>query len=106
MLNLLGNILPRSRSNRLDRLTGFAEHDFALAFALDIDRLLNADGTVLKLFPNLGLDRGLIRQFLMQPQIKLFPGDLGRQLAKRGVRYLILRVKPRPGRDMSGKKVF
>src|SRR5580692_4467595 len=47
MLNLLGNILPRSRSNRLDRLTGFAEHDFALAFALDIDRLLNADGTVL-----------------------------------------------------------
>jgi hypothetical protein len=53
---------------------------------------------VLELLPDLGLDRRLIRQFLMQPQIKLFAGDLGGKLAQRRVRNLILRVEPRPGR--------
>jgi len=44
----------------------FAEHDLALAFALDKDRLLDTDRFVLALGPTVGLDRGLIGQFLMQ----------------------------------------
>jgi hypothetical protein len=42
MLDGRGDVLARRRPDRLDRLAAFAEDDFALAFALDIDGLLDA----------------------------------------------------------------
>ena len=50
----------RARFHRdlLDRLALGAEHDLALAIALDKDRLVDADGAVAKLLPRSGFDRG------------------------------------------------
>src|ERR1700736_6040351 len=75
-----------------------AEHDLALAFALDKDRLLDADGLVLALGPAIGLNGGLIRQFLMQLAEDFFPGDFSRQMPHRRVRHLVFRIVKRPRR--------
>src|ERR1700749_5056597 len=58
--------LARVRADRLDRGAALAEHDLALALALDKNRLLDADRLVLALGPAIGLDGRLIRQLLMQ----------------------------------------
>src|SRR5205814_4726699 len=71
LLDRNGDVGARRRPDRLDRLAALAEHDLALALALDIDRLLDAHRAVLELLPDFGLDRRLIRQFLVQPQIEL-----------------------------------
>src|SRR6266702_4866609 len=89
LLDRRGDFGTRGAPDCLERLAAFAEDDFALALALDIEGLLNARRAVLELFPDLGLDRRLIRQFLMQAQIELFPCDLCRQLAQRRVRNLV-----------------
>src|SRR5258705_6629210 len=57
----LGDLLARFRADRLDGGAALAEHDLALAFALDKDRLLDADRIVLALGPAIGLDGGLVR---------------------------------------------
>ncbi len=106
MLDRGGDIDARRGSDGFDRLPAFAEHDLALAFALDIDRLLDANRAVPQLLPYLGLDRRVVGQFLVQPQIKLLPGDLGGKLAQRRVRDLILGVKPRAFRHAGGEKAF
>src|SRR5665647_3397126 len=79
----LGQFLARLRADRLDGGAALAEHDLALAFALDKDRLLDTDRFVLALGPAVGLDGGLIRQLLVQLAVDLFPGDLGRQMSLR-----------------------
>ncbi len=61
----LRNFLARLRADRLDGGAALAKHDLALAFALDKNRLFDADGFVLALGPAVGLDGRLIRQFLM-----------------------------------------
>jgi len=61
------------------------EHDLALAFALDKNRLLDANGFILALGPAIGFHRGLIRQFLMQLSENFLAGDLGRQMPHRSV---------------------
>src|SRR5690606_36608766 len=66
------DLLARGLPDRPDRLALVAQNDLLLAVALDIDDLLDAHRTVLLFFPSLGLDMGRIRQFLMQPEIKLF----------------------------------
>src|SRR5215475_3688558 len=45
------NLAPRLGADRLDGLPALAQHDLALAFALHIDRLLDAHGAVLELLP-------------------------------------------------------
>src|SRR6187397_293513 len=75
LLDDVGKLALRRLADRLDRLPGLAEHDLLLAIAFDIDGLLDADRTVLALGPALGLDRGLIRQFLVQFQVKLLARD-------------------------------
>src|SRR3954471_4978515 len=85
-------LLARLRTDRLDGGAGLAEHDLALAVALDKDRLLDADRTVLALGPAVGLDRGLIRQLLMQMAVDLLARDLGRKLPQRRVRHLVLGI--------------
>ena len=85
----------RGGADRLDGLAALAEHDFALAVALDIDRLLDAHRAVLEFLPDLGLDGRLVGQFLMQPQIKFFARDLGGELAHRRVGNLVGGVEPR-----------
>src|SRR5437764_880550 len=52
-----GDLSPSVGADRLDGLPVLAEHDFALAFPLDIDRLLDARRTILELFPLIGLNR-------------------------------------------------
>src|SRR4029079_6465509 len=64
-LGCLGYVLARRRADRLDALATFAEHDFALALALDVDRLLDPYLAVAQLLPLLGFHRGLVWQFLM-----------------------------------------
>src|ERR1700719_5230612 len=81
MLDGRGDVLARRRSDRLDRLAALAEDDFALAFALDIDGLLDAHGAVAQLLPDFGFDRRLIGQFLVQPQKEFLAGDLSGKLA-------------------------
>src|SRR5262249_14909388 len=61
MLDRGGDFGARGGPNRLDSLTTLAGHDLALAFALHIDRLLDAHGAVFELLPDLGLDRRLVR---------------------------------------------
>src|SRR5260370_25580438 len=75
----LGDFLARFGADRLDGGAALAEHDLALAFALDKNRLLDADGFVLALGPAIVLNGGLILQFLVQLAAGLFPGDFGRQ---------------------------
>src|SRR3954469_18346740 len=86
----LGDFLPRIRTDRLDGGAAFSEHDLALALALDKDRLLDADRLVLAFGPAIGLDRGLIRQFLMQLAIDLLAGNFRRQMPHRRIRHLVL----------------
>src|SRR6185437_12657667 len=56
----LGQFLARLRADRLDGGAALAEHDLALAFTLDKDRLLDAHRFVLALGPAVGLDGGLV----------------------------------------------
>src|SRR5581483_1567746 len=50
-LGRLGDLLARRLPDRLDGGAAFAEHDLALALALDIDRLLDADVALAQLLP-------------------------------------------------------
>ena len=99
----LGDILARRHGNRLDGLAAGAEHDALLAVAGDIDRLFDADRTVLHLFPLLGLDSGFIWQFVVDAQEQLFTRDLGGEAAHRQVGDLVFRVEPRAGGDVIGE---
>src|SRR5437879_8631275 len=74
----LGDFLARFGADRLDGGAALAEHDLALAFPLDKNRLLDTNRFILALGPAVGLDGGLIRQFLVQLAEDLFPGDFGR----------------------------
>src|ERR1700722_19493473 len=65
LLDRGGDVGARRRADRLDRLAVLAEHDLALALALDIDRLLDAHRTVLELLPDFGFDCRPVRQFLV-----------------------------------------
>src|SRR5262245_28969864 len=85
----VGNVAPGLCADPLDGVTGLAEHDLALAFALDVDRLLDPHRAVLELLPGLRLDGRLVGQFLVQPQVQLFARDLGREAAQRRVGDLI-----------------
>src|SRR6202140_4637879 len=92
----LRDLLTGFRTDRLDGGAALAEHDLALAFALDENRLLDADGLVLALGPAIGFDGGLIWQFLMQLAEDLLPRDFSRQMPHRRVRHLILGIMERP----------
>src|SRR5262249_25721567 len=59
-------LLARGGADRLDALAALAEHDRALAFALDQDRAVDLDAAVVPLLPALGLDRERVGQFLVQ----------------------------------------
>src|SRR5258705_1446152 len=76
LLDHLGDLTPRLGTDRLDGLAALAEHDLALAFALNIDGLLDSHRAVLALLPARSFDRRLVRQFLVQTQIELFARDL------------------------------
>src|SRR5262245_61169343 len=52
----------------LDGAAFGAEHDLALAFALDVDRLLHPDAAVGKLLPVGSLDRQRVGELLMEAQ--------------------------------------
>src|SRR4029453_1064248 len=65
------DLAPCIGADRLDGLAALAEHDFTLALALDIDRLLDSSRAILEFLPDIGLDRGLILQVLMHPQKEL-----------------------------------
>ena len=103
MLADLGDFAPRRLADRLDGLPALADHDLALAFALDINRLLDADFAAAQFLPRLGLDRGLIGQFLVQPLEQFFARDLGGQLPHGRVRHLVRRIKPRTWRHALGE---
>src|SRR6185312_12766330 len=58
----LFDFAARGFADRPDRRAALAEHDLALALALDIDRLLDAHGIAAQILPLLGLDSGVVRQ--------------------------------------------
>src|ERR1700719_4479760 len=89
LLDQLRYFLARLRPDRPDGLAALTERDFSLALALDKDGLLDTYRTVAQLLPNLGLDRGAVRQFLMKPQIDFFPRDFRRQCAHRCIGNLV-----------------
>ncbi len=72
LLDDLGDLLARLGADRLDGRAALAEHDLALALALDIDRLLDAHRAVAQFLPAVGLDRRLIGQLLVQPRDTAF----------------------------------
>src|SRR5258708_39905697 len=90
------NFLARLRTNRLDRSAALAEHNLALAFGLDKNRLLDADRLVLALGPAVGFNGGLVRQLLMQPAEDFFPGEFSRPKPPRRSRHPVLRVMEWP----------
>src|SRR5271156_2561994 len=53
VLDNFGDVGARRRPDRLDRLARFTEHDLTLAFARDIDRLLDAHRAVAQFLPDL-----------------------------------------------------
>src|SRR3981189_2296887 len=61
----LGDFLARLGADRLDAGAALAEHDLALAFPLDANRLLEPDRFVVALGPAIGLNGGFIRKFPM-----------------------------------------
>src|SRR5262249_14796806 len=102
-LDHVRDVAPRIGADRLDALTALTEHDLTLALALDVDRLLDSSRSVLELLPDIGLDRRLIWQLLMQAQIELLARDLGRQLPQRRVGDLVGGIVPWSFRHMPGK---
>src|ERR1051326_8578951 len=94
---------PRLGADRLDGTTRLAEQDFALALALDENRLLDSHRAVLALFPYIGFHRRAIRQLLMQAQKEFFAGDRGGELPQRRVGELTPRIVPRPPRPARGE---
>src|SRR6267142_154092 len=101
----LRDLLARIRADRLDGGAALAEHDLALAFALDKNRLLDADRLVLAFGPAVGFDGGLIRQFLMQLAEDFFPRDFRRQMPHRRVRHLVFGIMKRPRRHHLRQRV-
>src|SRR5438093_13601398 len=63
-LDHVGDLPPCIGADRPDRMPALAEDDLTLAFAFDIDRLLDAGRAVLEFLPCIGLDHGLIWQLL------------------------------------------
>ena len=104
-LRRLGDVVAGGLADRFDGGASLAEHDLPLALALDEDGLLDADGAVLLLHPAVGLDRGAVGQLVVQALVDFLARDLGGEEAQRGVRDLILRVKPGSGRHMRGQPV-
>ena len=92
-LEHLAELVPRAGADLLDARAALAEHDRALAVALDIDDLLDPHAAVLALFPFLGLDRGRIGQLLVKLQEELLARDLGREQAQRQVGGLVLGIE-------------
>ena len=76
----------------------------ALAVTLDKNSLLDPNGAILPLGPAIGLDGGLIGQFLMQMPIDLFARDLGRERTHRRIRHLIFGIVKRPFRYASRQR--
>src|ERR1700730_3670518 len=64
ILDQLRDLLTRFRPDRPDGLAALAERNFSLALALDEDGLLDTHRTVAQFLPDVGLDRGAVRQFL------------------------------------------
>src|SRR5262245_21631590 len=95
----VGNLFARRLADRLDGLAALAEHDLALAFALDVDRLLDANVPRAQFLPDFGFHRRVIRQFLVQPLEQLFARDLRGELADRRIRHLVGRIEPWPRRN-------
>src|SRR5690606_29188672 len=65
-------LLARHLADRLDGLSALSQRDLALALALHIDDLLDADRAVLLLLPAFGFDGERVWQFVMQAQKELF----------------------------------
>src|SRR5262249_52878134 len=95
----VGNLPACRLADRLYGLAALAEHDFALAFALDVDRLLDANIARAQFLPDFGFHRRVIRQFLVQPLEQLFARDLRGELADWRVRHLLGRIEPWPRRN-------
>ena len=102
-LEHLAELVPRAGADLLDARAALAEHDRALAVALDVDDLLDAHAAVLALFPLLGLDRGLVGQLLVKLQEDLLARHLGRQQAQRQVGRLVLGIEERAHRQARGE---
>src|SRR5690606_35962003 len=85
----------RELADRLDRLPAGAERDLALALALDIDHLLDADRAVLLVLPLLRLHGELVGKLVMEPEKELLARDFRRERAQGHVGRLILRIMPR-----------
>src|SRR5439155_26993326 len=96
----------RVRADRLDGGAAFAQHDLGLAFALDKDRLLDTDRAVLAVGPGVGLNGGLIRQFLMQLPKDLFAGDFGGEMAQWRYRHLVFRIVERSGVNITRQRLL
>src|SRR6476620_10116782 len=58
----VGNLHARRLADRLDGLAALSEHDLALAFALDVDRLLDPNVARAQFLPDFGFHRRVIRQ--------------------------------------------
>src|SRR5215475_11509861 len=101
-----GNLFACGFADALDGLPAFAKHDLALTFALYINGLLDADVAGAQLLPDLGLNRRVVRQFLVQPLEQFLAGDFGGKLSDWRIRHLISWIKPWPGRNALRKPGF
>ena len=102
-LQHLAELVARAGADLLDARAALAEEDRALAVALDVDGLLDAHAAVGPVFPLVGLDRGLVGQFLVELQEDLLARDLGRQQAQRQIGRLVLGIEERAFRQRRGQ---
>src|SRR5262249_55765083 len=96
----LGDLLASRLADRLDGLPTLAKYDFALTFALHVNSLLNTYVGCPQLLPDLGFDRRVIRQFLVEALEQFFTRDFRRELADGRVRHLVARIEPRARRKV------
>src|ERR671913_1035016 len=76
-LQHLAELVAGAGADLLDLGAALAQHDGALALALDVDDLLDARAAVGPVLPLLGLDRGLVGQLLVELQEDLLARDFG-----------------------------
>src|SRR5271165_5162968 len=89
------DVLAGGRADRLDRAPALADDDLAVALARHEHRLLDPRRAVRQVLPAVGLDGGLIGQFVVQALDELFARDFGGERTDRPFGDLVLRIEPR-----------
>ena len=98
--------LARSLADRFQSRSALAEHDRALAVALDQNLLVDDDRPVLALLIFLGVDGRRIGQLGVELEVDLLAGHFGRDHPVGGIAQLVVGEMPRAFRHRRGERAL